>query len=110
MTDAAFHAALGVRYDGPRPPLTALPPDWSEPWPTQIANRKRWAWREVRRLGHQMVSARRAFRATGALTDHRSWVRARGSLSHALATWAQFSDWLKRLEADNAAAQSLTQR
>jgi hypothetical protein len=98
MADIGIYAALQQRYDGPLPLDAAFPPDWDRPRHEQIANRKRWAWSEVRRLGRRMVAARRAFRATGALAHHRDWARARGSLEHALATWACFRGWLARLE------------
>jgi hypothetical protein len=88
--------ALETRYDGPLPFNAAAPSDWDQPIQEQIANRKRWASAEVRRLGRRMVAARRAFRATGAIERHREWARVRGSLAHALATWACFRDWLGR--------------
>ena len=104
MIEAGIHAALEARYDGPLPFNAAAPADWDRPRHEQIANRKRWAWSEVRRLGRCMVAARRAFRATGALERHRDWARARGSLVHALATWACFRDWLARIEMDREPA------
>lgn len=97
MNEAGMHAALDARYDGPSPLNAAVPPDWDRPRREQVANRKHWAWCEVRRLGRCMVAARRAFRATGTLAHHRDWATARGSLVHALATWACFRDWLERL-------------
>lgn len=98
MVETGIRAALDNRYDGPLPFNAAVPPDWDRPRHEQIANRKRWAWCEVRRLGRRMVVARRAFRASGALAHHHDWARARGSLTHALATWACFRNWLERLE------------
>lgn len=95
MNEPGIRGLLDARYDGPLPSRAALPPDWDRPQAERIANRKRWAWREVRRLGHRMVSARRAFRATGAEVDREDWLRARGSLGHALAGWAYFRDRLR---------------
>jgi hypothetical protein len=98
MAEAGIYAALEARYDGPLPCNAALAPDWDRPEREQIANRKRWASAEIRRLGRRMVAARRTFRATGMLAHHHDWARARGSLVHALATWACFRDWLARID------------
>jgi hypothetical protein len=92
MSEHASRAALALRYDGPVPPLAALPPDFDAPWPQQIANRKRWAWADVRDAGCAVLAARRAFARTGNMRHHREWIRLRGGLRRALRIWAAYRD------------------
>lgn len=93
MTDMRLSDALERRYDGPIPPHAALPPDAGCDQKTQIANRRRWAWRHVRAIGHDLVRAGRAFRATGDMAAFRRWNALRRDLVHALQSWAVFRDW-----------------
>ncbi len=93
MTGPATRAALHARYDGPVPPGASISPDADAPWVEQLANRRRWAWIEVRRLGHLMVQARRAFFDTHDIRHHDEWRRLRNRVDHPLQTWALYRDW-----------------
>ncbi len=100
MTDIRLRDALERRYDGPIPPHAGLPPDAGCDRTTQIANRRRWAWRHVRAIGHDLVRAGRTFRATGDMAAFRRWNGLRRDLAHALQSWAVFRDWQAALTAE----------
>lgn len=93
MTDLRRRDALERRYDGPVPPLAALPPDAACDLETRIANRRRWSWRHVRAIGHELVRAGKTFRASGDMAAFRRWAGLRRDLAHALQSWAAFRDW-----------------
>jgi len=93
MTDLRRRDALERRYDGPIPALAALPADASCDPETRIANRRRWSWDHVRAVGHEVVRAGRAFRASGDMAAFRRWAGLRRDLAHALQSWAAFRDW-----------------
>lgn len=94
MSEHAWSEALALRYDGPVPPLAALPPDADAPRSERLANRKRWAWADVREDGRRLVAARRAFAATGDMAHRREWTRLRGRLRRSLTVWAAYRDLL----------------
>jgi len=100
MTDLARRGALERRYDGPVPPCAGLPPDVDDDLATRIANRRRWAWRHVRAIGHDLVRAGRRFRASGDIAQFRRWNGLRRELAHALGSWQAFRDWHAALEAE----------
>ena len=100
MTDMRLRDALERRYDGPIPPYAGLPPDVDCDKNTQIANRRRWAWRHVRAIGHDLVYAGRTFRSTGDRAAFRRWNGLRRDLAHALRSWAVFRDWQAALLAE----------
>ncbi len=93
MTDIRRRDALERRYDGPIPSHAAVAPDADCDLETQIANRKRWAWRHVRTVGHDLVRAGRNFRATGNRAAFHRWTGLRRDLAHALQSWGVFRDW-----------------
>jgi hypothetical protein len=97
MSEPAQAAALARRYDGPIPPLASLPPDFDSPWPDRLENRRRWAWADVREVGHRMARARRAFAETSLIAHHREWVRLRRCLARSIHIWAAYRD-LSRAE------------
>jgi len=100
MTQLRRRAALERRYDGPVPPLAGLPPDADCDLETRLANRRRWSWRHVRAVGHELVGAGRAFRARGDIAAFRRWAGLRRDLAHALQSWAAFRDWHAAVVAD----------
>jgi hypothetical protein len=91
--DAARRRALENRYDGPIPVGAAVAPNFHLPWHDQLSNRKRWAWMEVRRIGHLMVQARAAGGAPRDGNPDRERTRLRANLAFALRNWAAYRDW-----------------
>jgi len=92
MSEPARAAALTRRYDGPLPPLASLPSDFDLPWPDRLENRRRWAWADVREIGHRTARAHRAFAGTRSLAHHREWIRLRRCLARSLQVWAAYRD------------------
>lgn len=93
VRDWPCETALERRHDGPLPPVAALPPDYASPWPEQLLNRRRWAWRDVRRIGHRLVHAGRAARNGAGIYEYREWQRLRRELAFALRSWKCYRDW-----------------
>lgn len=85
-----MNAHLARRYDGPVPPLASSASDADEPLSVQWANRRRYAWMEVRDIGRQLVHHSRMFRETHSLSHHNEWKRLRKSLSRALTVWSAY--------------------
>ncbi|MEE8332752.1 MAG: hypothetical protein V3R85_02805 [Alphaproteobacteria bacterium] len=100
MNDITRRDALERRYDGPIPSHAAMSPDVDCDLETQIANRKRWAWRHIRAVGHDLVRAGRDFRATGSTAAFHRWTGLRRDLAHALQSWVVFRDWQAALVAE----------
>ena len=90
--DWLLAAALERRHDGPPPPGAAVPADYAAPWAAQLANRRRWAWRDVRRIGRRLARAGRAH-------DLAQWRRLRRELAFALRVWRAWRDWGREAEA-----------
>jgi hypothetical protein len=95
MRDWLEISSLERRYDGPLPPTASLPADYDAPWSEQLLNRRRWAWRDVRRIGRELARLSRALRRTAAARDCQEWRRLRHELAFALRTWKSYRDWTR---------------
>jgi hypothetical protein len=90
-------AALERRYDGPVPPGASLPADYDASWHQQLLNRRLWSWQEVRRIGHNVIEARQAFKQTGKIIHHRKWLYYRRELAFALRCWSVYRDKVREI-------------
>jgi len=94
--NTARRHALNNRYDGPLPMGGAFAPDFDRSWREQVTNCKRWAWMEVRKIGHCLAQ----IRAKAVIGDQwvdepldREHMSLRTNLAIALRNWAAYRDW-----------------